>query len=221
MQIQRQSIQRQGGDFAGLARRVDRTMADPGGVFGAILARQESSRRQDVGGSATGRQNVGAPAPAPAASRGDAGGTGRLTTSLPALFGPFPAPTTPPTMPPASLTPPVSTAAPAPAPAPGPVSIPRSLPPVAATRPPAATTAAQHPAIDALRGAMMAMQMPFAGIDMEYNEQVVGFPGGSYVNRLITVRNPQGTTENFDVDLTMKNPQIAALDMARFLNWKV
>jgi hypothetical protein len=56
---------------------------------------------------------------------------------------------------------------------------------------------------------------------MEYNEQVVGFPGGSYVNRLITVRNPQGQTENFDAQLTMKDPQIAALDMARFMNWKV
>jgi hypothetical protein len=80
---------------------------------------------------------------------------------------------------------------------------------------------AQHPAIEALRGAMTAMQMPFAGIDMEYNEQVVGFPGGSYVNRLITVRNPQGQTENLDAQLTMKDPQIAALDMARFMNWKV
>jgi hypothetical protein len=75
---------------------------------------------------------------------------------------------------------------------------------------------AQHPAIEALRGAMTAMQ-----IDMEYNEQVVGFPGGSYVNRLITVRNPQGQTENLDAQLTMKDPQIAALDMARFMNWKV
>jgi hypothetical protein len=61
--------------------------------------------------------------------------------------------------------------------------MPRTAPPAASTRPQAANTTAQHPAIDALRGAMMAMQMPFAGIDMEYNEQVVGFPGGSYVTR--------------------------------------
>ena len=221
MQIQRQSIQRQGGDFAPLTRRTDRTTTERSGAFGAILAREDSARRQDFGGGVAERQNLGAAAAAPAVGRGDAGSTGRLTALPPGLLSPFSPPTTPPTMPPASLTPPVSTAAPAPAPAPGPVSIPRSLPPVAATRPPAATTAAQHPAIEALRGALTAMQMPFAGIDMEYNEQVVGFPGGSYVNRLITVRNPQGTTENFDVDLTMKNPQIAALDMARFLNWKV
>ena len=223
MQIQRQSIQRQGGDFAPVTRRSDRTTTERSSAFGAILAREDSARRQDFGGGVAERQNLGPAAAPPPVGRGDAGSTGRLTALTPGSLSPFPPPTTPPTMPPASLTPPRSTAAPAPAPAPGPapVSIPRSLPPVVATRPPAANTAAQHPAIEALRGALTAMQMPFAGIDMEYNEQVVGFPGGSYVNRLITVRNPEGNSESFDVDLTMKNPQIAALDMARFLNWRV
>jgi hypothetical protein len=223
MQIQRQSIQRQGGDFAPLTRRTDRTTTQRSGAFDAILARQDSVRRQDFGGGVAERQNLGAAAPSAAApmGRGDAGSTGRLTALTPGLLSPFPSPTMPPTMPPASLTPPLSTAAPAPAPAPAPVSIPPLLPPVATTRPPAANTSAQHPAIEALRGALTAMQMPFAGMDMEYSEQVVGFPGGSYVNRLITVRNPEGKTESFDAGLTMKDPRIAALDMARFLNWKV
>jgi hypothetical protein len=221
MQIQRQSIQRQGGDFAPLTRRSDRTTTERSSAFGAILAREDSARRQDFGGGVAGRHNLGAAAPP--MGRGDVGSTGRLTALTPGLLSPFPPPTMPPTLPPASLTPPLSTAAPAsgPAPGPAPVSIPRSLPPAAGTRPPAANTSAQHPAIEALRGALTAMQMPFAGIDMEYSEQVVGFPGGSYVNRLITVRNPQGRTESFDAALTMKDPRIAALDMARFLNWKV
>jgi hypothetical protein len=69
----------------------------------------------------------------------------------------------------------------------------------------------------ALRNALTAMGMPFAGIDMEYSEQVVGYPGGSYVNRLITVRGADGRTESFDADLTLKNPRIAAVDMANFM----
>jgi hypothetical protein len=69
----------------------------------------------------------------------------------------------------------------------------------------------------ALRSALTAMGMPFAGIDMEYSEQTVGYPGGSYVNRLITVRGAGGRTESFDAEMTLRNPQIAAVDMANFL----
>lgn len=190
-------IHRQTSDFGPLARQIDRTTTTRSSAFDAILARESGVRRQDLAGSGASRQDVGAVSPT---GRGDdSGGTGRLSVLNPALISPFPAPSTPPTAPPASTTPPAATTAPA------------------VTPPTPEVSTERHPAMAALRSALTAMGMPFAGIDMEYSEQTVGYPGGSYVNRLITVRGADGRTENFDAEMTLKNPQIAAVDMANFM----
>jgi len=207
MQIQRQSI-----NFRELTRQSDRAATTGRNGFDGILAREGSVRRQDLAGAGIGRQNFAAAAPA---GRGDAVGGSRLNVLNPALVTPFPVPSTPPTAPPAGTTPlgtppavnPAAPAAPAAATAPAP-----------SAAPPAQVTAERHPGMAALRSALTSMGMPFASIDMEYSEQTVGYPGGSYVNRLITVRGADGRTESFDAEMTLKNPQIAAVDMARFLN---
>jgi hypothetical protein len=209
-------IHRQTSDFGPLSRQLDRTTSTRSNGFDAILARESSITRQDLGAMGSERQSFGAPA---AAGRGDDGaGVVRRTNLNPALLSPFPVPSTPPTAPPASTPPPAASSAPPPASTTPPTPTPTTPP--ATTTPPAPapqTTTDRHPAMAALRNALTAMGMPFAGIDMEYSEQVVGYPGGSYVNRLITVRGADGRTESFDADLTLKNPRIAAVDMANFM----
>ncbi len=199
-------IHRQTSDFGPLARQIDRTTTTRSSAFDAILARESTVRRQDLAGTGTGRQTLGAVAPT---GRGDDSvGSGRLNVLNPALITPFPVPSMPPTAAPASTTAPASTAAPAVTTTPAATRTPVTTPEVSTDR---------HPAMAALRGALTSMGMPFAGIDMEYSEQTVGYPGGSYVNRLITVRGADGRTENFDAEMTLKNPQIAAVDMANFM----
>ena len=41
------------------------------------------------------------------------------------------------------------------------------------------------------------MGLQTSGLQMEYTEEAVGYPGGSYMNRLISVRSPSGTWENY------------------------
>jgi hypothetical protein len=206
MQIQRQIV-----NFGADTRQIDRATPARDGAFDRILARESAVRRQDLAATGFGRQNFGAPTPGPAGRADVTAGSSRLNGLNPSLISPFPVPSTPPTAPPASSMPPATPPAATPAPA----------APRAAAPPAPQVTTERHPAMAALRSAMTALGMPFAGIDMEYSEQTVGYPGGSYVNRLITVRGADGRTENFDAEMTLKNPQIAAVDMANFMRGNV
>lgn len=55
-----------------------------------------------------------------------------------------------------------------------------------------------------------------ASLGFTYSEQTVGYPGGSYVNRLITAR-VNGQTENYNAELVLKNPQIATTEILRLM----
>jgi hypothetical protein len=218
MQIQRQTT-----DFGAFRQQRERAATARTNTFDAILSRESAVTRQDLGAVGAGRQNFATTAPStPPLSRGDdRSGASRLSGLNPNLITPFPVPSTPPTLPPASTPP--ATVPPATVP-PASVQAPRTPAPSTAAPPSAPApqvTAERHPAMAALRSALTAMGMPFAGVDMEYNEQVVGYPGGSYINRLITVRGAGGRVENFDADLTLKNPQIAAVDLANFMRGNV
>jgi hypothetical protein len=48
-------------------------------------------------------------------------------------------------------------------------------------------------------------------------EQTVFFPAGSYVDKQIVADFGGGKKENFNVDLVMKNPAVAAADVKRLL----
>lgn len=61
-----------------------------------------------------------------------------------------------------------------------------------------------------------------AGIDpgtlnLSYSEQVVGYPGGSYVDRQITAHFPNGKTERYDAGLVAKNPVVAVNEIGMML----
>ena len=54
------------------------------------------------------------------------------------------------------------------------------------------------------------------GFNLSYSEEVVGYPGGSYVNRLITVESSSGRKEQLMAELVFRNPQVAVMDIRRF-----
>ncbi|MBM3764083.1 MAG: hypothetical protein FJW32_01715 [Acidobacteria bacterium] len=68
-----------------------------------------------------------------------------------------------------------------------------------------------------LNDALHATGMSTAGLDIRYEEEHVGYPGGSYVNRNIVVSNGS-RTERFSADLTERNPMVTAAELQRYFN---
>lgn len=67
-----------------------------------------------------------------------------------------------------------------------------------------------------LLDAMAALGMNPAGLNINYTEEYVAYPGGAYMNKQINVTNG-GKTERFSADLTEKNPLVTAYEMQRYL----
>ncbi len=186
-------IQRQTTDFAQVARQTDRRASTRNATFDAILARESGVRRQDTVTRSGGRQDlVSTLTSASASARGDEISTSSRLNRTVGLT-PFGPPSTPPTAPPAAR--PTTPA-----------------PPAATTTGPQVNTD-RHPGMTALRSALTAMGLQTSGLQIEYTEEAVGYPGGSYMNRLISVRSPGGTWENYDAEMTLRNPQITAGEM--------
>lgn len=70
--------------------------------------------------------------------------------------------------------------------------------------------------VQKLLDTLSALGMSTAGVNINYTEDVVGYPGGSYVNRQINITGPNGNRESFSGDLTDKNPLITAYEMQRY-----
>lgn len=82
---------------------------------------------------------------------------------------------------------------------------------------PAPAVTAQHPGMTRLNEALHSLGMSTAGLDIRYEEEQVGYPGGSYTNRHIVVSSG-GKTERFSADLTERNPLVTAAEMQRYFN---
>jgi hypothetical protein len=62
---------------------------------------------------------------------------------------------------------------------------------------------------------LSALGMSTSGLNISYSEEAVGYPGGSYMNRQISVTSG-GKTEQFSADLTERNPLVTAYEMQRY-----
>lgn len=87
-----------------------------------------------------------------------------------------------------------------------------ATPPAAAEIPPPAASAS---GVQRLAEAMSALGMSTAGLDISYSEEFVGYPGGAYWNKLITVTSG-GKTEQFSAELTQKNPLVTAYELQQY-----
>lgn len=79
----------------------------------------------------------------------------------------------------------------------------------------AATAAA--PGMERLASAMASLGMNPSGLDIKYSEELVWYPGGSYVNRLITVTSGS-RSERFSAELTARNPMVTAYEIQKYLS---
>lgn len=66
-----------------------------------------------------------------------------------------------------------------------------------------------------LMDALSALGISTAGLDINYTEEAIAYPGGQYVNKLINVTS-NGKTEHFSADLTAKNPLVTAYEMQSY-----
>lgn len=87
------------------------------------------------------------------------------------------------------------------------------LPPAQA----AEATSTEHASIVALKDALKAAGIETNGIDFQYVDETVGYPGGSYQNRLVTVTLPGGVRENYGADLVLKNPRVTVVEIQNLL----
>lgn len=62
---------------------------------------------------------------------------------------------------------------------------------------------------------LSALGMSTSGLDINYTEEAVAYPGGQYVNKLINVTS-NGKTEHFSAELTAKNPLVTAYEMQNY-----
>lgn len=85
------------------------------------------------------------------------------------------------------------------------------LPPATEKADPAAASGMER-----LSSALSALGMNAAGLDIKYSEELVWYPGGSYVNRLITVTSGS-RSESFSADLTARNPYVTAHEIQKYL----
>jgi hypothetical protein len=84
---------------------------------------------------------------------------------------------------------------------------------------PAPATAIDTPSarngMQRLMDTMSALGMSTSGLNISYSEEAVGYPGGSYMNRLINVTSG-GKTEHFSAELTARNPMVTAYELQRY-----
>ncbi|HEU0123541.1 MAG TPA: hypothetical protein VFQ91_23625 [Bryobacteraceae bacterium] len=69
--------------------------------------------------------------------------------------------------------------------------------------------------VQKLLDAMSALGMSTSGVKMEYQENLVMYPGGQYVDKQIQVTSG-GKTEQFSALLTDKNPYVTAYEMQSY-----
>jgi hypothetical protein len=87
--------------------------------------------------------------------------------------------------------------------------------PAAAPAPEKASAEAADP-VSILRQAMQNAGI-MSNVDLTISDEIVQYPGGAYRNYLIQANFGGGVTERYSVDLVMKNPAVAALEMKRLM----
>lgn len=71
------------------------------------------------------------------------------------------------------------------------------------------------PGLKKLTETLASLGIGTAGVDLQYHEELVSHPGGSYLNRTISVTG-NGITENFSADLVERSPVLAAFEMQKY-----
>lgn len=81
--------------------------------------------------------------------------------------------------------------------------------------PPPPSAPAAPAGMKKLMDTLSSLGMSTSGLNISYTEELVGYPGGSYVNKMINVTSG-GKTEQFSAELTEKNPLVTAYELQRY-----
>jgi hypothetical protein len=89
--------------------------------------------------------------------------------------------------------------------------------PLASAAAPAVAPAESVPVtpVERLLKELDAMGVSTAGLQLSESRMIVNYPGGSYVNHLITADFGNGVTEQYDVGLMLKSPWLTAFEIGR------
>lgn len=70
--------------------------------------------------------------------------------------------------------------------------------------------------MEVLYAALRKINIEPSGLNLNYEEYPVFYPGGSYTNRYITCQlGSDGPKESYDVGLMLKNPWLTAFEIGR------
>ncbi|MBE7543146.1 MAG: hypothetical protein M9913_21585 [Bryobacteraceae bacterium] len=104
-------------------------------------------------------------------------------------------------------------------PIPGPVSdlaegtgAPRTDTPIATTEP-----ELQDKALSAVRNALAAAGIGPGQVELSYREELVWYPGGSWINHYVTATASDGRTMDFSAKLAERSPQVTATEIDSYL----
>lgn len=79
-------------------------------------------------------------------------------------------------------------------------------------------TAGSNDPVQVLKDALTAAGLDPTRLSLTESREVVGYPGGSYVNHVITADFGGGLRECYGVELMLRNPQVTVVEIRRALN---
>lgn len=90
---------------------------------------------------------------------------------------------------------------------------------------PAAAASSPEPSpanpVEVLRNALTSVGLDPDRFSLTESREVVGYPGGSYLNHVITAEFGNGLRESYGVELMLRNPQVTVVEMRRLLTSQV
>ena len=99
------------------------------------------------------------------------------------------------------------------------------VPPQSGAVQPAATStramSVETDPVSVLTNALTAAGLSASGVKFTRSDEMVGYPGGSYRNHVITAEFSDGRRESFGVDLMMRNPRVTVVELGRMMGFTV
>jgi len=92
--------------------------------------------------------------------------------------------------------------------------------PQAAAQSPVAAEQTQADPLAVLRDALSKAGIDPNSMVLSESREAIGYPGGAYINHIITAELGGGRTENFGVELMLKNPWLTAFEIRKLMGMR-
>lgn len=75
----------------------------------------------------------------------------------------------------------------------------------------------EQESLAAVRRAMAAAGIADNSVSLSYREEMVWYPGGNWIQHLVTATTPDGRSADFCAELALKSPQVTACEIDSYL----